>query len=324
MPDLDAAATSLPPNPVREIHVDHITKRFGRTPALDELSLTLQPGVTGLLGPNGAGKTTFIRILATVLAPDSGQIRYGHLTPSGGEALHEIRSQLGYAPQEPGFYPNFSVFQFIDYVAILKEMTERRARHDEVRRVISLVGLDDVASKPIRKLSGGMRRRTALAQALLGRPTLVVLDEPTAGLDPEQRLRFRELLSKRLPHQIVLLSTHQTEDVTALCQRVVVVDRGRTRFDGTPASLAATAEGRVWLSDRDEPTAALSWVDGLGRHRHIGEPPPGSEVTEPTLEDGYLLLVGHHPDRSGDHPTGPSDDPTGPSDDPTGPSERIG
>jgi ABC-2 type transport system ATP-binding protein len=168
-----------------------------------------------------------------------------------------------------------------------------------VRRVIALVGLDEVASKPIRKLSGGMRRRTALAQALLGRPSLVVLDEPTAGLDPEQRLRFRELLSKRSAHQIVLLSTHQTEDVTALCQRVVVVDRGRTLFDGTPSALAATGEGRVWLSDRDEPTAALSWVDGLGRHRHIGEPPAGADVTEPTLEDGYLLLVGRHPGADG-------------------------
>jgi ABC-2 type transport system ATP-binding protein len=299
MADLDATSTDLPATPVTEVRVAGITKHFGRTAALDGLSLTLEPGVTGLLGPNGAGKTTFLRILATVLAPDRGEIHYGDLTASGAEALHEIRSHLGYAPQEPGFYPNFTVFQFVDYLAILKEMTERRARHDEVRRVIALVGLDEVASKPIRKLSGGMRRRTALAQALLGRPSLVVLDEPTAGLDPEQRLRFRELLSKRSAHQIVLLSTHQTEDVTALCQRVVVVDRGRTLFDGTPSALAATGEGRVWLSDRDEPTAALSWVDGLGRHRHIGEPPVGADVTEPTLEDGYLLLVGRHPGADG-------------------------
>ena len=278
------------------IEVDGLAKRFGRTVALDRLSLTLEPGVTGLLGPNGAGKTTFLRILATVLAPDRGEIRYGGKLATGPEALHEIRSELGYAPQEPGFYPNFSVFQFVDYIAILKEMIDRRARHDEVRRVISLVGLDEVARRPIRKLSGGMRRRTALAEALLGEPSLLVLDEPTAGLDPEQRLRFRELMSKRSSDQIVLLSTHQTEDVTALCQRVVVIDEGHTLFDGTPAELASTGAGRVWLSDHAEPTARLSWIDGLGRHRHVGEPPPMAAITEPTLEDGYLLLVGRHPD----------------------------
>ncbi len=282
------------------IEITGLGKRFGHTVALDGLSLMLEPGVTGLLGPNGAGKTTLLRILATVLPADSGQIRYGDRQAEGPEALHEIRSELGYAPQEPGFYPNFTVFQFLDYLAILKELTDRRARQDEVRRVISLVGLDEVAGRPIRKLSGGMRRRTALAQALIGDPTLVVLDEPTAGLDPEQRLRFRELLSKRTAQQIVLLSTHQTEDVTALCQQVIVVDQGRALFSGTPAELASRGAGHVWISDRPEPTARLSWVDGLGRRRHVGDPPPGAEITEPTLEDGYLLLVGRHPDPDAD------------------------
>ena len=300
MPDTNAPRLDPGAPPITRIEITGLAKRFGKTVALDGLSLTLEPGVTGLLGPNGAGKTTLLRILATVLAADAGEVRYGGQLAAGPEALHEIRSELGYAPQEPGFYPNFTVFQFIDYLAILKEMTDRRSRQDEVRRVISLVGLDEVAGRPIRKLSGGMRRRTALAQALLGDPTLVVLDEPTAGLDPEQRLRFRELLSKRSPDQIVLLSTHQTEDVTALCQQVIVVDHGRTLFNGAPADLASTGAGRVWISDHAEPTAQLSWIDGLGRHRHVGEPPPGAEITEPTLEDGYLLLVGRHPDAEAD------------------------
>ena len=291
-----AAATTTPAGPPERrsfgtVEVDHVHKRFGRTVALDDVSVALNPGVTGLLGPNGAGKTTLLRILATVLTADDGAVRFGGLTTDSSDRLHTIRGSLGYAPQEPGFYPNFTVFEFIDYVAILKELHERRARHDEVRRVIELVGLDEVASKTIRSLSGGMRRRTAVAQALLGSPGFLLLDEPTAGLDPEQRLRFRSILSQRAADQIVVLSTHQTEDVTALCQHVVVIDRGTVRFAGAPAELAATAVARVWVADEAEP-AVLTWIDGSGRHRHIGDPPAGAELVDPTLEDGYLLLMG--------------------------------
>ena len=298
LPTTPAAAETM----FGRVGVDGVHKAFGRTVALDDVSVTLAPGVTGLLGPNGAGKTTLLRILATVLAADAGAVRFGDLAPDRADRLHTIRRSLGYAPQEPGFYPNFTVFEFVDYVAILKEMAERRARHDEVRRVIELVGLDDVAHRKIRKLSGGMRRRTAVAQALLGAPGLLLLDEPTAGLDPEQRLRFRSVLSQRAAGQIVVLSTHQTEDVTALCQQVVVIDRGRVRFQGEPAGLAATATGRVWLSDDPAgggSASVLTWIDGNGRHRHIGEPPPGAELVAPTLEDGYLLLMGRARDGDG-------------------------
>ena len=274
------------------IEVTDVTKRYGRTTVLEGVSLTIRPGVTGMLGPNGAGKTTLLRIMATVLAPDSGSVRFAERTPTSAAALHDIRLDLGYAPQEPGFYPNFTVFEFIDYLAILKEIDDRRARHDEVRRVIELVGLDDVARRPIRKLSGGMRRRTAIAQALLGSPSLLLLDEPTAGLDPEQRLRFRSVLSQRDEGQAIVLATHQTEDVTALCQQVVVIDHGLVRFDGTPADLAASATGRVWVTDRQDPGALLTWIDGAGRHRHIGDPPDSADLVDPTLEDGYLLLMG--------------------------------
>ncbi len=274
------------------VDVEAVSKRFGRTPVLDAVSMSVGPGVTGMLGPNGAGKTTLLRIMATVLAPDSGTVRFGDRSPTSADALHAIRRDLGYAPQEPGFYPDFTVFEFIDYVAILKELDDRRARHDEVRRVIGLVGLDEVARRPIRKLSGGMRRRTAVAQALLGSPSVLLLDEPTAGLDPEQRLRFRSLLSERGDDRAVVLATHQTEDVTALCQHVVVIDHGSVRFDGSPPALAEAARGRVWVSDGPEPGAVLTWIDGTGRHRHIGDPPSGATLVDPTLEDGYLLLMG--------------------------------
>ena len=195
-------------------------------------------------------------------------------------------------PQEPGFHQRFTAFEFVDYVAILKQIGERRARHDEVRRVLGLVGLADVGQRRIKALSGGMRRRVALAQALLGDPRLVILDEPTAGLDPEQRLRFRELISRMAQDRSVLISTHQTEDVSALCHHVVVLDHGRSVFAGAPRELAAVASDRVWLADERSPAAKLSWLTGDGRHRHVGDrPPPGADFVAPTLEDGYLLLL---------------------------------
>jgi ABC-2 type transport system ATP-binding protein len=273
------------------VSVHGLGKRFGRTVALDDVDLEIVPGVTGLLGPNGAGKTTLLRIAATVLAPDSGEVRVVDHDPGSADGRLAIRRRLGYLPQEPGFHRSFSAFDFVDYIAILKEWTERRARHDEVRRVLALVGLEPVMHKRIKALSGGMRRRVAIAQALLGAPDLLLLDEPTAGLDPEQRLRFRELLGAHARDATILLSTHQTDDVAALCQRVIVLLAGRVRFSGTPAALAAQATGHVWLADDRDPRAELAWITSDGRVRHIGEPPARAETVAPTVEDGYLLLA---------------------------------
>jgi ABC-2 type transport system ATP-binding protein len=272
--------------------VHEVRRRYGRTQALDGATFTIGSGVTGLLGPNGAGKTTLLRILATVSAPDSGEVTVFGRNPADAGERTEIRRRLGYLPQDPGFQRGFSVFEFIDYVAILKEMANRRERHDEVRRVIEAVDLTSVSGKRVRALSGGMKRRTALAAALLGDPQFLVLDEPTAGLDPEQRLRFRELVSHAGEGRAVLLSTHQTEDVAALCQDVVVLDRGRVLFHGSPAELTALADGRVWFAAERNPGAELAWRTGDGRVRHLGTPPSAADIVEPTLEDGYLLLVG--------------------------------
>jgi len=274
------------------ITMSDLRKRYGTTDVVRGMTLSIGPGVTGLLGPNGAGKTTLMRMLATVLAPTSGDLRLLGLDPADRDERTALRRRLGYMPQEPGFHRHFTAFEFVDYIAILKEMTDTRERHRDVRRVLELVGLGDVAGQRIRKLSGGMRRRVALAQALLGDPELLVLDEPSAALDPEQRMRFRELASGLGEDRVVLVSTHQTEDVAALCRRVIVMHDGRAVFDGTPAQLSALAHGRVWIADQRDPRAQLWWRTAKGRHRHVGDPPPAAQPVEPTIEDGYLLLVG--------------------------------
>ncbi|MGJ5898673.1 ABC transporter ATP-binding protein [Streptomyces sp. V2] len=268
-----------------------LSLRYGGTRALDGVSLTLGRGVTGLLGPNGAGKTTLLRVLATAVPPDGGEFRaLGH-DPRTSAGRLELRRELGYLPQNPGFHPDFTAFEFVDYVAILKELNDRGARIREVRRVLEAVDLSDVRKTRLKRLSGGMRQRVALAAALVGDPGLLVLDEPTVGLDPEQRMRFRELIAQAGEGRTVLLSTHQTEDVAMLCHRVIVMTHGRVRFEGTPAELTARAAGRVWSSVERDPSARAGWRTGTGSFRNIGDPPKGAELLEPTLEDGYLLTL---------------------------------
>jgi ABC-2 type transport system ATP-binding protein len=277
-------------NPTLEAH--GLVRSYGRFRALDGLDLTAHPGVTGLLGPNGAGKTTLLRVLATVSAFDSGSLRILGDDPADPAGRLRIRRALGYLPQDAGFHPGFTAFEAVDYVAVLKEHTRTRARHDEVRRVLSLVGLADEATKRVKALSGGMRRRLALAQALLGTPSLLVLDEPTAGLDPEQRIRFRDLVSEAGHGRTVVLSTHQTEDVAAVCSQVVVVDRGRALFAGSVEELTAAAAGRVWVDDSRDPRAYAAWRLPGGSYHHVGDPPAGAALVDPRIEDAYLLMLG--------------------------------
>jgi ABC-2 type transport system ATP-binding protein len=273
------------------VRADGLCRRYGATRALDEVDIALERGITGLLGPNGAGKTTLLSILATVNQPDAGRISVFGLDPGQSAERVEIRRRLGYLPQELGYHRHFTVAAFLDYVAILKEITSRRQRAEEVARVLAAVGLERRAGTRIRALSGGMRQRVGIAQALLGQPELLILDEPTAGLDPEQRLRSRELLSGLPGDPVVVLSTHQADDIAAICPHVIVLLAGRVQFYGTPAELAATAAGRVWAADNRDSRAHLSWRGSDNRWRHIGErPPAGAEPVTPTVEDGYLLL----------------------------------
>jgi len=277
-------------NPTIEAH--DLVRSYGRFRALDGLDLTARPGVTGLLGPNGAGKTTLLRVLATVSSLDSGSLRILDQDPGDAAGRLRIRRTLGYLPQEAGFHPGFTAFEAVDYVAVLKEHARTRARHDEVRRVLELVGLADQATKKVKALSGGMRRRLGLAQALLGSPELLVLDEPTAGLDPEQRIRFRDLVSEAGHGRTVVLSTHQTEDVEAVCSHVVVVNRGRALFAGSVEQLTAAASGRVWVDDSRDPRAYAAWRLSGGSYHHVGDPPAGASLVDPRIEDAYLLMLG--------------------------------
>ncbi|MCA2216273.1 ATP-binding cassette domain-containing protein [Jidongwangia harbinensis] len=275
-----------------DIGLTEVSKSYGRRRVLNRVTLDVGTGVLGLLGPNGAGKTTLMRVLATVAQADAGRVELLGRDARDPLAQVAIRRRLGYVPQETGFPRGFTAFEYVDYVAILKEMTDRRTRHDEVRRVLETMGLTTHARRRVWRLSGGMKRRLMIAQALLSDPRLLILDEPTAGLDPEQRLRLRDTISTLAENRCVVVSTHQTEDVAAFCPRLVVLHEGSIRFDGNPQQLAAAAAGRVWRSEQRDPGARLAWRTSDGRLRQVGSPPPGATLVEPSIEDGYLLLVG--------------------------------
>ena len=272
------------------IELTEVTKTYGRVLALAPTTLRLDGGVVGLLGPNGAGKTTMLRLVATAMPPTRGRIRVsGHEVTAGRAARVEARRRIGYVPQEVVFPRGMSVFGFVDYVAVLKEWRTTAQRHEEVRRVLAQVGLLERSNRRVRALSGGQRRRLAIAQGLLGDPDVLVLDEPTTGLDPEQRADLRAVLSGL--RGTVLISTHQTEDVSALCDRVVVIDAGRVRFDGTVQDLLARAEGRVHVGDRASEGAVASWRTGTGMVRSVGGvPDAGARGVPASVEDAYLLM----------------------------------
>jgi len=274
------------------VRITGFRKSYGAVRVFDGLDLNIGTGVTGLLGPNGSGKTTLLRCLATALASDAGELRILGYDPRDPGQRTEIRRRLGYLPQDPGLYPHFTSFELLDYVATLKELTDRRERHRAVRQALTDVDLADRAKMKVRKLSGGMRHRLALAQALLGDPHVLILDEPTVGLDPEQRMRQRALISRLGESRTVLLSTHQTEDVTALCERVIVVFRGEVGFDGAPSALAELAAGKLWLTAEPPTGGQLYWRTGDNRYRVLGARPDGGTPATPSIEDGYLMLVG--------------------------------
>ena len=224
------------------VELTELTRKFGHTRAVAGVTLEAGPGVFGLLGPNGAGKTSLLRMMATVLPPTSGTVRLLGRDPGGYGPRREIRRRLGYLPQDLGYYPGFTVAEFVEYFALLKDMPPRSVPR-AVAAAIEHVGLGDRARAKLRTLSGGMLRRAGIAQAIVNEPELLLLDEPTAGLDPEQRVAFRGLLRDAAQRATVIVSTHLVEDVGAACTEVALMDQGKIVFHGTPGELTARGEG---------------------------------------------------------------------------------
>ncbi|HEY8488851.1 MAG TPA: ATP-binding cassette domain-containing protein [Thermaerobacter sp.] len=278
-----------------------LAKRFGRITALEHVDLTIGPGIFGLLGPNGAGKTTLLRILATVLDPSEGTLAIaGHRLPRGKEA---VRRLLGYVPQEFAVYRRLTGREFLDYVALLRGLEDPAVRRRRVQEVLERVNLLDAAHRLCGTYSGGMRRRLAVAQALLADPPFLVVDEPTAGLDPEEHLRFLDLLAELGRTRTIVFSTHVVADVAATCSRLAVLREGRLLFAGSAAELVSRVRGRVWEVRASE--TALQRLPGevavvkvrpagagVAARVVAGQNPGGLGVpAEPTLEDAYVGLV---------------------------------
>ena len=224
------------------VALTEIHRSFGKNKAVDDVSLELGTGVFGLLGPNGAGKTSLLRMLATVLPPTSGKIRLLDRDPRRPAARREIRQRLGYLPQNLGYYPSFTVVEFVEYFALLKQMPSS-AVPKAVAQAVERLDLGAMAKARLRTLSGGMLRRVGIAQAIVNDPDLLLLDEPTAGLDPEQRVQFRALMRSLGESATVIVSTHLVEDVGAACSEVALMSAGKIVFRGTSADLTARGEG---------------------------------------------------------------------------------
>jgi len=279
------------------INAEKLSRNYGQVQALKEVNLELANEVFGLLGPNGAGKTTFIRILATLLPPSSGKAAvFGH------DVLHDriaIRKILGYLPQEFGAYPKFSGREYLQYIAALKGIKRPKT---EIERLLAQFNLSDVARRRTKTFSGGMLRRLGIAQALLGSPKVLLVDEPTGGLDPEERARFRDFLMELTDNRLVLLSTHLVEDIAMTCRRLAVLKQGEIAYQGTVSGLIDLYRGKVY--EVEVPEAKLKeqlaeWKgrvlttrqqDGGRAVRLLGEAGGGQAVT-PSLEDAYLALI---------------------------------
>lgn len=281
------------------IDIAHLTKVYpDGTLALTDFSLQIDKGMFGLVGPNGAGKTTLMRIVATLLRPTAGVVRVLGNDLSTTTGRRATRALLGYLPQEVGLHQVLSVEQELDYMALLKNITAPAMRAQQVGQALERVGLQHARRQRVKTLSGGMKRRLGIAVALLGDPQLIIVDEPTAGLDPAERIHFRNLLFELAGARIVILSTHIIEDIMQICTNLAVINHGRVHFQGTPTALVAQVMGRVWISSElcagDAVQLISSHPRGTGvAYRWFAEnaPSPTARQAEPSLEDAYLWLL---------------------------------
>ena len=285
-----------------ELNIANVSKRYGqRHWGLRGFNLCLTPGVWGLLGPNGAGKSTLMRILATITRPTDGVVTWNgqdiHRSPDG------LRQVLGYLPQDFGVYPNLSAVEFLEYMAAVKGLDAKLSRQ-RIDELLQLVNLVDAARRPLGGYSGGMKQRVGIAQALLNDPQLLIVDEPTVGLDPEERVRFRNLLSDLSGQRVVILSTHIVSDVEATATHIAVMNAGQLLVTGTPEDLLRLVNGKVWdwlvssadltaLRQQYRVSSAVRRADGV-RLRIVSDTQPHSDakLVPPALEDAYLFVTG--------------------------------
>jgi ABC-type multidrug transport system ATPase subunit len=290
----------------RELTFDGVGKQYrGGHWGVQDIRFALGAGVTGLLGPNGAGKTTLMRAIATLEAPTTGRLLWNGIPYA--EQLDEVRAVVGYLPQDFATYPRLSAAEFLLYLAAAKglHLASARRRIDELLDRLNLSG---VAQVPLGRLSGGMRQRVGIAQALLNDPAILVIDEPTAGLDPEERVRLRHLIAEVAGARVVVLSTHIVSDIEATASRIVIMDRGRMRWMGTPEEMVALAKGRVWewviepeqLADVTRThrlTGTVRRSDGMHMRAVADEPPhPSATSADPRMEDAYMWCITGMPD----------------------------
>lgn len=284
-----------------QLLIENLNKTYGGSVrALHDVNLTVKTGLFGLLGPNGAGKSTLMRILATLQTADSGRVRLGEL-----DAFKEpgaLRRQLGYLPQQFGLWPDVSAWDMLDHIARLKGFRDRRKRREAVAAQLERTHLLELSKRRLGTFSGGMRQRFGIAQALLADPRLVIVDEPTAGLDPEERNRFHNLLAELGDRVIVILSTHIVDDVSRLCRETAIIRSGEILFQGSIQAALCRLEGRIWtkiiareeLAEHEKKYAVIRWQLRGGQVAiqvcHDG-PLPGFSTARPELEDLYFLTI---------------------------------
>jgi ABC-type multidrug transport system ATPase subunit len=284
-----------------ELAIEGLRKTYGNgVRALKGVSLTIPRGMFGLLGPNGAGKSTLMRILATLQEPDAGRVTLGTLDVLRDK--DEVRKVLGYLPQEFGLYPKVTAIDLLDHFARLKGIVARGERKSVVEGLLQQTNLWHARSKALGSFSGGMKQRFGIAQALLGNPQLIIVDEPTAGLDPEERVRFHNLLGEIGEQVIVILSTHIVSDVSDLCRRMAIIHQGEVLATGEPSEVIANLRGRIWKRFVDKSDLARVQAEHQvistrlfqGRpliHVHANERPAGFDPVEPDLEDVYFTTI---------------------------------
>jgi ABC-2 type transport system ATP-binding protein len=284
------------------VKVQELTKIYdGRVKALDGVAFECEAGVLGLLGPNGSGKTTLMSIMATLLEPTSGTILVDGLDVR--KKKPEIRRHIGYLPQDVGLYPNLTVYETLDYMGLLYHLDDPKLRDARIEEAMGRLNLLHLRDRAVGTLSGGMRQRVAIAQAVLPRPSVLIVDEPTAGLDPEERIRVRSFFAELAKDCLIVLSTHIVADIEAVASYLAVMRLGRLRFTGTPEELLDRLKGRVWAVDLPPdgrvPTAegfletGLFRLPGRVQVRGVAEarPFPAAELTDPNLEDAYVWLM---------------------------------